>query len=455
MQPVAANAPPGRVPAWDVLVVDGDPAAAARLAGYLRAEGHRPAVGARAAGDGPVDLVFLTLDPAAGVGGEAVRRWAREPAADVVIVTAAADLDRAVRAVADGAADHLLAPVTPAALELVLRRVADRRRLAAHVRSLRGEVADDPDADLPTDTPAVHRLLDLARRVAATAAPVLIVGEPGTGKGRLARALHGWSGRADGPLAVVTMAADADALDAELFGAAAAGVDLHGQVARCRGGTLILDRVGELPWALQPKVRRLIADRQYERQDEVRPRPADVRVVATAADDLSAAERAGRFRGDLRLALDVVRLDVPPLRDRPRDVPLLAERYLAHAARRTGRPATSFAPAALAVLAGHGWPGNQRELRNVVERAAHLAAGDRVEAADLPADVRTGRAPGAASHVPGDLVPLREIEDLHIRRVVAAVGNARAAAAVLGIDPSTVWRRIRPPPRPADGAHAP
>jgi NtrC-family two-component system response regulator AlgB len=250
-----------------------------------------------------------------------------------------------------------------------------------------------------------------------------------------------------GPLAVVSAAGPAaDALDADLFGAAGeTGADPHGRIARCRGGTLVIDRVGDLPLPLQPKILRLITDRQYERPDDARARAADVRLIATTTDDLAGAARAGTFREDLRLALDVVRLELPPLRQRPRDVPLLAERYLAHAARQLGRALAGFAPAALAVLSRYAWPGNLRELRNVVERAALVAAGERVEAGDLPPDVRGGD-DGAASHMPGDLVPLRAIEDQHIRRVLATVGNARAAAAVLGIDPSTLWRRLRTRP---------
>ncbi len=434
-------------------MVEPDPSAAIRLAAYLRAEGHRPAItpsvaAARAEFDRrPVDLIFLTLDPSGGVGGEAVRQLrAQHPTADVVIVAPPADADRVLQAVRHGASDHLPSPVTPAAVELVLARVADRRRLASQARVARAELDDDPDADFPTESADVRHLIAVARRIAASAAPVLIVGEPGTGKGRWARAIHAWSGRVAGPLTVVPCggAADADALDADLFGTA--GTDPAGHVPHAHGGTLVLDRIADLPLPIQPKLLRLITDRQFERRDDPHARPADVRIVATSVDDLVGPVRAGRFREDLRLALDVVRIDLPPLRDRPRDIPLLADRYLAHTARQHGCRATGFAPDAAALLARHRWPGNLRELRNVVERAALVATGDRIEANDLPPDVRhlgTDDA-GAAIHVPGDLVSLRTIEDQHIRRVLASVGNARAAAAVLGIDPSTLWRRLRP-----------
>jgi len=444
---------PQRHPALDVLIVEADGSAASRLAAYLRADGHRPTVvatvaAARAELDRqPADLICLTLDPAAGIGGEAVRQLLTfAPTSDVISVAPGAEAERALQAIHHGAIDHLATPVTPAAVELVLRRVSERRRLASQLRSVRIDLDEDPDADLPTDTAEVHRVLSMARRVAASAAPVLIVGEAGTGKGRLARAIHAWSPRAAGPLAVVSAAGHAaDALDADLFGAAGiTGAEPHGQVARCRGGTLVIDRVGDLPLSLQPKLLRLITERQYERRDDARARAADVRLVGTTTDELAGAVRAGTFMEILRLALDVVRLELPPLRHRPRDVPLLAERYLNHAARQYGRAVTGFAPAALEVLGRYAWPGNLRELRNVVERTALVAAGDRVEAADLPPDVRGGG--GTASHVPGDLVPLRAIEDQHIRRVLAAVGNARAAAAVLGIDPSTLWRRLRTRP---------
>ncbi len=452
MNRVTTSLPPvDRHPIWDVLIVEVEPEAAVRLAAFLRAEGHRPTIVPTAAAahadlvQHPADLICLTLDPSGGIGGEAVRQLRHHaPSADVVIVAPASDAERVLQAVRHGAVDHLPAPVTPAAVELVLTRVAERRRLATELRSARADLDDDPDADLPTDSADVRHLLAVARRVATSPAAVLIVGEPGTGKGRWARALHAWGGRSAGPLAVVSCAGDPETLEADLFGVADG--DPQGHVARCRGGTLVLDRVGDLPPSLQPKLLRLIADRQYERRDEHCPRPADVRVVAAAVDDLVAAVRAGRFRDDLRLALDVVRLDLPPLRDRPRDVPLLADRYLSHAARHHGRPVVGFAPDALAVLARYRWPGNLRELRNVVERAALIAPGHRIEAADLPPDVRGAGGDDGAAHMPGDLVPLRAIEDQHIRRVLATVGNTRAAAAVLGIDPSTLWRRMRPRP---------
>ncbi len=451
--------------AWDVLVVDADPATAATLAGCLRVAGHHARVVPTAAAavatldDQPCDLIWLALSDGGEDRGESgiLDRLGRAgPAADVVVLTAA-DADPA-HAYAQGAVDHLSGPATPAGVAAVVRRVAARRRLGHQVRSLRADRDDDPDVGFPTDSPDVRRVLELARRAAASMAPVLIVGEPGTGAGRLARAVHGWSPRAGGPLMVVAARGPADVVDADWFGSADrdGDGDEHGRVARCRGGTLVVDRVGGLPLAVQPKLLRLVADGQYERQDEARPHPADVRVVATATDDLTAAVAAGRFRADLRSALDVVRLDLPPLRARPEDVPLLAERYLAYAARRHGRGVRSFAPAALAALARHAWPGNLWELRNVVERAAWGAVGEVVEAADLPTGVRSG---GAAPPLPGDPVPLRTIEDEHIRRVLASAGNARAAAAVLGIDPSTLWRRLKPRAAPdaeppADGPTA-
>ena len=216
--------------------------------------------------------------------------------------------------------------------------------------------------------------------------------------------------------------------------------DNPGRVAGCDGGTLFLDEIGDLPLALQPKLLRFVQDREYERVGETRTRRADVRIVTATNVDLEAAVKDGRFREDLLYRINVVEVDLPPLRDRPEDVPGLAERFLREFAR--GRPIAGFTPAAAAALAAHRWPGNVRELRNVVERAVILCQGDEIGPEQFPAAVTAGSPAAADAEVAvGDPVTLDRLEELHIRRVLARARSLDEAAATLGIDLATLWRR--------------
>jgi len=290
----------------------------------------------------------------------------------------------------------------------------------------------------------MQRTLELARQVASTEANLLLLGESGTGKSLLARAVHAWSRRAGRPLAVVSCPAlAAQLLESELFGhlrGAFTGAvrDNPGRLARCEGGTLVLDEIGDLPLAIQPKLLRFIQDREYEPVGDPATRRADVRLIAATNVDLQEAVAAGRFREDLYYRLSVVPLTVPPLRARREDVLPLARRMLECFAGLHHRLLRGFTPEAEQALQAHRWPGNVRELRNLVERAAILVRGEWVTAADLPGLV--------AADVPpqlGDRLPLRQVEELHIRRVLAATGSLQEAADVLGIDQATLWRRRR------------
>ena len=281
-----------------------------------------------------------------------------------------------------------------------------------------------------------------------TDAAVLIRGESGTGKGVLARALHAWSRRADGPFVTVSCPSlSAELLESDLFGhvrGAFTGAvrDAAGKVAAAEGGTLFLDEVGDLPPPLQPKLLRFLQERRYERVGEAKTRAADVRLVAATNRDLEAAVAAGTFREDLLYRLNVVELTLPPLRRRS-DVLDLADHLLGFFARQTGRRLTGFTPEAREALARHAWPGNLRELRNAIERAAILADGPEVGLADLPeriASARTGTSPTAAVEVGGP-VSLERLEVEHIRRVLAAAPSREEAARILGIDPSTLYRK--------------
>lgn len=306
------------------------------------------------------------------------------------MITAYASVDTAVDAMRRGAFDYLAKPFTPAQVRAALERVARVRGLRDRVSGLEDLVRTEvPEADLGGRDPEVRRVLDLARRAAPTDAVVLIRGENGTGKGVLARALHGWSRRADAPF--VTMSCPSlspDLLESDLFGHAKGAFtgairETAGKVAAAEGGTLFLDEVGDLPPPLQPKLLRFLQERRYERVGDVRTRAADVRLIAATNRGLEAAVAEGTFREDLFYRLNVVELTLPPLRRRS-DIPELADHLLAFFGRQTGRVVGGFTPEASRALARHAWPGNLRELRNAIERAVIFADGTQIGLADLP-----------------------------------------------------------------------
>jgi len=442
-------APLGRL---RILIIDDEANIRLQLALCLEADGHHVVAhgnihDAMAEASWQVfDLIYLDLRLGMDNGLDFIPRLLAESVwAKVIVITAYASVDTAVEAMKRGASDYLAKPFTPAQVRLVTRKVAERRLLERKVEAMQAALGGiDPEADLPTDSPAMARTLELARQVASSSATVLIRGELGTGKGRLARAIHAWSSRSGMPLgSVLCQAASADFLDASLFGVAARETrefdGVRGWVPFCDGGTLLLDEVGELPPTLQPKLLRLLRDREYERHDDFKALPANVRVLATTSTDLQGAVKRGRLRADLLLALEVIRIDVPPLRQRPEDVRLLACRYLAWFGRENHRTIQGFSEAALELLDKHAWPGNVRELRNVIERAVLLCKSDLIGVEHLPLNLANAPSPYAV----GDMVALEAIENLHIRKVVASTKSIATAASILGIHPGTILRRLR------------
>ena len=371
----------------------------------------------------------------------------QQPRLAVVVITAHASIDTAVEAMRRGAFDYLPKPFTPAQVRGVLERVTRVRGLRDRVADLEDQVrAEVPEAELASGDPLMGRVLELARRVAPTDAAVLIRGENGTGKGVLARALHAWSKRPCGPFVTVSCPSlSAELLESDLFGHARGAFtgavrDAAGKVAAAEGGTLFLDEVGDLPPALQSKLLRFLQERKYERIGETRTRSADVRLVAATNRDLDAALASGAFREDLFYRLNVVELTLPPLRRRT-DILSLAEHLLRFFVRQTGRHLTGFTPEARQALTRHSWPGNLRELRNAVERAAILAQGPEVGLADLPERIAMAAVGPAGPSEIGGPVTLEQLEVEHIRRVLASSPSLDAAARTLGIDPSTLYRK--------------
>ncbi|HEY7152530.1 MAG TPA: sigma-54 dependent transcriptional regulator [Gemmataceae bacterium] len=392
------------------------------------------------------DAAFLDLRLGREAGMDLLPLLLREaPTLAVIVITAHATIASAVEAMRAGAFDYLPKPFTPDQLRVVLERWRQVQRLRNRVANLEEQVrAATPETDLHSEETAMRQAVELAFQVAASEATLLLRGESGTGKGVLARAVHERSTRASGPFVIVHCPSlSGELLESELFGhvrGAFTGAvqDTEGKVAAAESGTLFLDEIGDLPPAVQPKLLRLLQDRCYERIGETRTRIANVRIIAATNHDLTTEVAAGRFREDLFYRLNVIDVELPPLRQRPRDILPLAEHLLRFFARQTGKSVRSFSPEAEAALLRHKWPGNVRELRNAIERGVILASGDTLDRVHLPGQV--GNPPPARVEI-GGAVTLDALESEHIRRVLAASSSLEEAAATLGIDPSTLYRK--------------
>ena len=297
----------------------------------------------------------------------------------------------------------------------------------------------------PTRSERMVRLYDMAGRVARTDANVLLAGETGTGKRALARAIHDAGPRAAGPFVTITCAnLPADLLESELFGhEKGAFTGAHearrGRFEQAHGGTILIDGVAELAPALQGKLLRVVQERSFERLAGTRTIEVDVRLISSTRSDLESQVAAGRFRGDLFYRLNVVRLDLPSLRERREDIPPLATEMLATIAVKHGRPAPALAPEALELLIRHDWPGNLRELRNVLEAACIASPGD-----TIPASALAFGAPGAnpVGEALRDMMSLSQLEERYIREVLRRTQGRRAEAArILGINRKTLLEK--------------
>jgi NtrC-family two-component system response regulator AlgB len=369
---------------------------------------------------------------------------AGSPWLKIIVITAYASIDTAVEAIKRGATDYIPKPFTPAQVKLAVQKIAELRSLEQRIDTLQADLNRiNPEVDMTTSSPVMQRATDLARQVAETDAIVLLTGENGTGKSILARTIHGWSKRANKPFAEISCPAlSAELLESELFGhvkGAFTGAvrDHSGRIAFCEGGTLFLDEIGDLPLSVQPKLLRFIQEREYERLGDHVTRKADVRLIAATNTNLEEAVKNHRFREDLFYRLNVIQIEIPPLRERPEDVINLAKRLLTFFGRSNHKASQRFTDDALQVLRRYSWPGNVRELRNIVERASILCNSESVGIEHLPDKLL---------HIeecpkPGDLASLDTIEETHIRRVLASTKSLQEAADILGIDQATLWRR--------------
>jgi two-component system NtrC family response regulator len=435
---------PGRI-----LFIDDDPAGREvalfnlRKAGYEVAAASDGAEGLSAFAASPFDLVITDLKMPGVPGMEVLRKVrARSPDVPVLVITAFGNVETAVAAMKEGAYDFIGKPFHRDQLLLAVEKALERRRLAAEVRDLRIRAAG-VGRDVVFASPAMRRLLELADRVAATDATVLITGESGTGKELVARRIHVRSARAEGPFVAVNCAAiPGELLESELFGHARGAFtgavrDRTGRFRQADRGTLFLDEVAEIPVALQGKLLRALQEKAVDAVGADAPAPADARIVAATNRDLSARIREGTFREDLFYRLNVVGLPVPPLRERPGDIPPLVGSFLAELA--PGRD-IAIPPAVMEELVRRPWPGNVRELKNACERMVVLCAGDEVSLADLPPAPRgLGDRPGEEASaewppLPAEGLSLVDLEKRVIERALRLKGgNITQAAAYLRI----------------------
>jgi len=402
----------------------------------------------------PVDIALLDLKLGEESGMDLLPRLlAAQPELSIIIITAYATFDTAVEAIRRGAVNYLPKPFTPPQIRHAVESVLERRAMVRKLVGLESVLSEEiPEADLETASKPMRAAIDVITRAAVAEAPVLLRGESGTGKGVLARTLHGRSARASGPFVIVNCPTlSEDLLASELFGHARGAFtgavrDQAGRVEAAQGGTLFLDEIGEISSALQAKLLRFIEAKKFERVGETRTRSADVRLVAATNRNLETDVKEGRFREDLLFRLNVVEVWVPPLRERGEDILRLARGFLTFFARAAARPPPELTADAEAALLGYSWPGNVRELRNAMERAIILWPAPILGPEALPA--RIAPQAGNRPRLGGDFT-LEDIERDHIRQVVSRTATQEEAARILGIDPSTLWRKRKKHEDPA------
>ncbi len=448
-----------------VLVVDDDPGHRTTLQTIMRSWGYT----VDAADDGdvavdkvrqrPYDLILMDVRMAAMSGIEALKRIKDyNPAIPILIMTAYSSVESAVEALKSGAYDYLTKPLDFEVLKLTIERALEHTELKEENRLLKQQLQAGFDMRrIIGKSRAMKTLLEMTAMIAASEATVLITGESGTGKELIARAIHFNSGRRDNPLVVVNCAALTDTLlESELFGherGAFTGADRRreGRFMQADGGTIFLDEIGETSPVMQAKLLRVIQEREIQRVGGEKPLKVDVRILAATNRDLEKAVAEGRFREDLYYRLNVVTLPMPPLRERIDDIPLLAQHFVQHYARKNRKSVQGFSPLAMDMLLKYEWPGNVRELENAVERAVILLTGDLISEKELPLSI-TRAYSGPAAPMPEVPAPASEkeprpLDEIEREAILAALeaagGNKSEAARRLGINRKTLHKKLR------------
>jgi len=394
-------------------------------------------------GRSPIDAVLTDLRMAGAGGLVLVREIAkRHPEIPTIVLTGHGTIASAVECVRAGAADYLLKPADPDVLELTLERVLSARALRREVGYLR-RGAEDDRSEAIGESPAWRQVVQRVEAAAPTDATVLILGESGTGKELLARMIHRSSGRAERAFVRVNCAAvPFDMWESEFFGHrrgafTGAATDREGRFLLAHRGTLFMDEIGTMPLASQAKILRVLEYGEFERLGDDRPTRVDVRIVAATNSDLEQEVEAGRFRRDLFYRLNVVRIEVPPLRERREDIPALVSRFVRDLSAQIGRDVPEVPGEVLDGLAAYDWPGNVRELKNVIERALILDRSDTLGPVELPELVPAAGSPAVG---PDDELNLRASVARREREVILEAirrsgGVRKEAARLLGIDP--------------------
>jgi DNA-binding NtrC family response regulator len=439
-----------------VLVVDDEVNARAALADLLRDEGYEvetaadafKALGKYEAFSPHVVVTDLKMPGMDGV--DLVKKIrGEEDGAAVVVMTAFGDVQTAVDAMRAGAADYLTKPLNFDELLVVLDKVLETQELRRETRQLRARVRDRvAPSNMIGDAPPMQRVFEIIDQVAPSRATVLITGESGTGKELVANAIHQRSPRASGPFIKLHCAALAESLlESELFGhergAFTGAVERKdGRFSLANGGTLFLDEIGEVSPAVQVKLLRVLQEHAFERVGGTQTIRVDVRVVAATNRNLTDEIAKGRFREDLYYRLNVVALEMPPLRDRKGDIPALAKFFVDKYAKANDKPIEALSPQTLELLVSYDWPGNVRELENAIERAVVLTTDSKIEPRALPSTVRpVSTSPSGLPPIPGST--MAEIERYAILETLKAHGGVvPKAAEVLGISARTIHYRL-------------
>ncbi|MEP2776730.1 MAG: sigma-54 dependent transcriptional regulator [Luteolibacter sp.] len=447
----------------DILIIDDDPSISTATRVTVEQEDHyaETADSIKAARlrirEEKWDLIFLDVRLGEEDGLEFIKEiLEKNPDQLVVIFTAYSSVEIAIKATQAGAFDYLEKPFTPDRVRGILLKAQKALTANREITNLKTTVTElktqvdksGPRTRFESDDPTMKATLEVIFRAAASQATILILGESGTGKSVIARTIHENSSLSNKPFVTVSCPSlSKELLESELFGhmrGAFTGAvkDQWGKVHAADGGTLFLDEIGELPLEIQPKLLRLLQEREYERLGENKPRTANVRIIAATNRDLKASVAAGEFREDLFYRINVISVEMPPLRARPKDLVGFAEDYLAYFASQIGREIRGFSAKALDRLRTYSWPGNLRELRNSIERATILSKGAEIEESDLPSGSgKTSSAANTSHIVPGSDVTLEQLEEEHIRLIVDRVKNLQDAAAQLGIDKATLYRK--------------